>query len=133
MKYPNYLGVLPGFDLTPVKVSRPYLQSVTKRVLLAADKTRAIRLCFSDSSLTLRSRTIGSSEGKENIDLEEYQGGQRELAVNGKFLTDVFSTIGSDEIVLNFRTEDDPIVVIPKKEPESCHSMHVLVPIRESN
>ena len=132
VKYPNYEGVLPRGDLTPVMVSRPHIQSVTKRVLLASDKTRALQLCFSESSLTLRSRTLGSSESKESIAISDYQAGDRELAINGKFLTDVFSTISSDEVSLNFRSEDDPIVLVPSKEPEACHSKHVLVPIRES-
>lgn len=132
VKYPNYQGVLPQDHLTPVVVSRPYLQSVIKRVLLAADKTRALQLSFSDRSLTLKSRTVGTSEGKECIPLGDYNGGERELAVNGKFLTDVFSTIGSDEVTLNIKSEGEPIVVIPEKEPGDCCSMHVLVPIKET-
>lgn len=131
-KYPNYQGVLPKKKLTPVSISRPYFQSVTKRVLLASDKTRALQLCFSDSSLTLKSRTVGSSESQESIALSSYHEGDRELAINGKFLSDVFSTINSEEVTLNFHSEDDPIVLIPNVEPSSCHSMHVLVPIRES-
>ena len=132
VKYPNYQGVLPASDLTPVDVPRTYFQSVTKRVLLASDKTRALQLCFSDSSLTLRSRTVGSSEGKEVIPLENYQNGNRELAINGKFLNDVFSTVESETVTLNFKTDEDPIVLIPREEPSNCHSLHVLVPIRES-
>lgn len=132
VKYPNYQGVLPSDHLTPVTVSRPHLQSVIKRVLLAADKTRALQLSFSDSSLTLESRTLGSSEGKECIPLEKYTGGSRALAVNGKFLTDVFSTIDCDEVTLNIKSEAEPIVVVPKKEPGDCCSMHVLVPIKET-
>lgn len=132
VKYPNYEGVLPKGVLTPVEVSRAYFQNVTKRVLLASGKTKALQLCFSDSSLTLKSRNHGSSESQESIALSDYQEGERELAINGKFLSDAFSTITSDAVTLNFRSEDDPVVVIPKVEPTSCHSMHVLVPIRES-
>jgi len=58
-----------------VKVQRPYLQNVAKRVLLASDKTRALQLCFSDYSLTLRSRTLGTSEGQESISLADYSQG----------------------------------------------------------
>ena len=132
VKYPNYQGVLPKKKLTPISIPRPYFQSVTKRVLLASDKTRALQLCFSDSSLTLKSRTVGSSESQESIALASYQDGDRELAINGKFLTDVFSTINSEEVTLNFHSEEDPIVLVPNSEPASCQSMHVLVPIRES-
>lgn len=132
VRYPNYYGVLPRNSLSAVKVQRPYLQNVTKRVLLASDKTRALQLCFSDYSLTLRSRTVGSSEGQESIALADYAEGERELAINGKFLTDVFSTMSSDEVTINFGSDEDPIVLVPFSEPTSCHSMHVLVPIKES-
>lgn len=132
VKYPNYQGVLPKKKLTQVNIPRPYLQSVTKRVLLASDKTRALQLCFSDSSLTLKSRTVGSSESQESITLPEFRSKEQNLAINGKFLTDVFSTISSDEVTLKYHSEDDPIVLLPSKEPTSCQSVHVLVPIRES-
>ncbi len=132
VKYPNYQGVLPTANLSHVKVSRPYIQSVAKRVLLASDKSKALHLCFTNSALTLRSRTLGSSEGHESLPISDYKSGPKDLAINGKFLTDAFSTIASDEVSINFRSEDDPVVLIPQSEPMDCHSMHVLVPIRES-
>lgn len=132
VRYPNYYGVLPKNNGSAVRLQRPYLQNVAKRVLLASDKTRALQLCFSDYSLTLRSRTLGSSEGHESIALADYAEGDRELAINGKFLTDVFSTMSSDEVTINFGSDEDPVVLVPFTEPSSCHSMHVLVPIKES-
>src|SRR5690606_5916528 len=71
VKYPNYKGVLPTANLNPVKLSRQTLQSMTRRVLLAADKTHALRLHFDDHSLTLSSKNLGSSEGKESLDLRD--------------------------------------------------------------
>ena len=132
VKYPKYQGVLPSVQFTPVDVPRSMLQTVAKRVMLAADRTRALQLCFSNSSLTLSSKTVGSSEGKESILLTGYEGMEQELSVNGKFLTDVFATIPSDQVTLKFRGKEDPIVLVPKEEPTGCASMHVLVPIHES-
>ncbi len=132
VKYPNYQGVLPTANLTPVDVSRPTFQTVAKRVLLASDQTNALQLSFADSSLTLIAKTVGSSEGKESIEIPDYKGDNKELTVNGRFLTDVFSTVQSEDLSLQFRNETDPVVVMPKDEPYSCHSLHVLVPIRES-
>ena len=74
---------------------------------------------------------MGSSEGKESIEVPCYKGDKRELTVNGRFLTDVFSTVQSEDLSLQFRNETDPVVVMPKDEPYSCHSLHVLVPIRK--
>ena len=132
VKYPKYQGVVPSFAPTPVNISRQHFQSVAKRVLLASDKTKALHLCFDSNMLTLKSRTLGSSEGKESIPLSDYDSEALQLAVNGKFLTDVFSTISSPGVMMNFRSEDDPIVLRPRTEPDNCQSMHVLIPIREN-
>ncbi len=131
VKYPNYQGVLPTANLNPVKVSRPHLQSVTKRVLLASDKTRSLQLRFTETSLLLSSKSVANSESRESVTLNGYRGTQRDLSVNGKFLVDVFAVIAGDELTLQFKSEEDPIVIVPQDEPKSCRSMHVLVPIRD--
>ncbi len=135
VKYPNYMGVVPEKSKSGVMVGRSHLQNVTKRVLLAADKSRALQLSFSDSSLTLNSKTMGSSEGRETVPLGDYQGPQFDIAINGKFLTDIFATTDSPELTLHFNEEskEDPIVIVPKQEPALCRSKHVLVPIKQQN
>jgi DNA polymerase-3 subunit beta len=135
VKYPNYLGVLPSKKMAGVMVSRGHLQNVAKRVLLAADKSRALQLSFSDSSLTLNSKTMGSSEGRETVPLADYHGPRFDIAVNGKFLTDVFATTESDNLMLQFNQEsnEDPIVIVPRSEPTDCRSKHVLVPIKQND
>jgi DNA polymerase III sliding clamp (beta) subunit (PCNA family) len=124
---------LPKKQPLSVGIDRSALQATTKRVLLAADKTRALQLRFSSGSLTISSKTMGSSESRENISLEGYEGEDCHLAVNGKFFSDVFTTTASDQLELKFKDEDNPIVIIPTVEPQDCQSQHVLVPIKESN
>jgi len=135
VKYPNYMGVLPKKNSSSVLIGRDHLQTVARRVLLAADKSRALQLCFSDSSLTLNSKTTGSSEGREIIPLSEYHGPKFDVAVNGKFLTDIFSTTNSDNLTLHFNQEnnEDPLMVVPRSEPSECRSKHVLVPIKQND
>lgn len=132
IRYPKYQGVLPQVPLSSIVVGRTQLQTVAKRVLLASDRTRALQLCFADSSLTLSSKTVGSSEGRESIELSEYHGPELELVVNGKFLTEVFAIVPSGEITMSFRGKEQPVVFVPNEEPTGCSSMHVLVPIHES-
>jgi len=132
VRFPNYQGVLPTANLKPIRLSRLNLHHVTRRVLLAADKNHALRLRFHDSCLTLSSRTMGSFESKETLKLEDgFKGADTQLAINGKFLTDVFSTVPGEDLTLQFKSENDPIVIIPKEEPKQCRSLHVLVPIKE--
>ncbi len=132
VKYPKYAGVIPDNKNPKVLVSRSQIQHVAKRVLLAADKSRALQLSFSDSSLTLSSRTMGSSESKETVRLDEFFGPKCDMVVNGKFLAEIFSTTPSDKVTLQFKDGEDPIVVVPREEPTDCKSKHILVPIRET-
>lgn len=132
VKYPNYRSVLPKKLTKKVQVSRPVMQAVARRLLLAADKTRALLLSFSDLTLKLSSKTLGSTEGHENIEIKGYTGDSCELALNGKYLTDIFSNAASDNLVISFASEDDAVSFAAEEEPEGCVSEHILVPIRES-
>lgn len=132
VKYPNYRSVLPKKLTKKAKISRSTMQAVTRRVLLAADKTRALQLSFLNSQLKLSSRTLGSTEGHENIEITGYNGEDCQLALNGKFLTDIFSTAASDTIVISFASEEQPVAFVAQEEPAGCVSQHILVPIRES-
>ena len=132
VKYPNYRTVLPKKLTSQVSVPRPVLQAVIRRLLLAADKTRALLLSFSNGHLQLSSKTLGSTEGHENIQISGYTGASCELALNGKFLTDIFSTAASDSLTISFASEDQAVSFAAEKEPEGCVSEHILVPIRES-
>lgn len=132
VQYPNYQGVLPSKHPFEVEVSRPQMQSVTKRVMLAADKTRAVRLNFQTDNLVLSSKTMGGSSGSEEVAISEFEGKDCHLAVNGKFLSDVFNTTTSTSLRLEFNGQSDPFVIIPVSEPQQCVSKHVLVPIHES-
>jgi DNA polymerase-3 subunit beta len=129
VKYPNYARVIPDLKQPGVLVSKPHVQGVAKRVLLAADKTRVLQLSFSDSSLTLSSKNVSSSEGRERINLDGYHGPKCDITINGKYLTDIVGTTTADKLVLQFKDGVDPMVVTPYGEPSDCKTKHVLIPI----
>lgn len=134
VKYPDYGAVLKKQSTQVVHLKKAVLQAVSRRVLLAADKkSRALQLSFSHSSLTLSSKTMGSSEGKETISLDDHNGSNHKLTVNGKYLSDTLGVITSESLTLSLREENDPIILIPEGEPQGCSSKHVLVPIKESD
>lgn len=132
VQFPRYEGVIPKHLSSSVTIQRPVLQGVAKRVLLASGKTRVLHMEFTSETLTLQSKNLGNSEGKEKIELQDYQGPNCSLAINGKYLGDVFTTTTSDELTINFNNQEDPIVIVPVKEPNECSSKHILVPIRDS-
>ena len=105
------------------------IKSVARRVLLAADKTRVLQLSFSDASLTLSSKNTAHSESKERIGLEGYQGMRCDIAINGKYITDIVSVTGAEKMSLQFRDPVEPIIITPYGEPADCITKHILVPI----
>jgi DNA polymerase-3 subunit beta len=134
VKFPNYQAVLPKAVKNSLSLERQKLQHVAKRVMLAADKSRAVRLKIEDNQLELSARTSGSSEGKEVLNLEGAAlENPRSVTINGRFLTDVFQATQSQQIEMCFQEKSsDPIVLVPVEEPERCKSLHVLVPIRDT-
>lgn len=133
IKYPSYHAVIPKRTMDSVVINRHQLHSTARRVLLASDKNRSLHLCFNNAALTLNSKNMGNSEGKETLSLPDYTGGPFEVAINGKYLMDVFSTVESDVLSLQFNVESSeaPIVIEPKNEMAECYSKHVLVPIKQ--
>ncbi len=133
IKYPSYYAVIPNKKMESVVVNRHQLHSTARRVLLAADKSKALHMNFHESALTLNSKNTGSHEGKETLVLPEYRGTAFEVAINGKYLMDVFTTVESDQLNLQFNHESNeaPIVIEPRSELSDCRSKHVLVPIKQ--
>lgn len=133
IKYPSYHAVIPKRSMESVVINRDQLHSTAKRVLLAADKNRSLHLYFSNSALTLNSKNTINSEGKETLSLPDYKGRPYEVAINGKYLMDVFSTVESHILNLQFNADSSeaPIVIEPTEEMAECRSKHVLVPIKQ--
>lgn len=131
LNFPNYQGVIPDYKPSALNVGCQELQSVIRRVLLASDKNRTLKMSLKKGNLTLSSRNVGNFEGQETVDLDTYDGPLGTLSVNGKFLTDIISSTVSESVNIRFNNDDNPVLIIPVSEPSECHSQHVLVPIKE--
>lgn len=133
VSFPKYQSVIPKEHPSVVSVDRSRLFGVMKRVLLAADKTRTLKIHMARQLMTISSRNVGNSEGCEKIRVDGTAEQVDNLAINGKFLSDVVSSTNSSMIDIRFNDDESPILVTPKAEPDSCRSLHVLVPIKESH
>ncbi len=133
VNYPNYQGVIPTAPAQTISLPRASLQSMARRVLLAADKSKALNLNFEPETLTLASHTAGESEGKETLGIEDYNGPSCNLSLNGRYLHDIVSSTGSAQLLICFNTPDQPVMLAPAVEPIACKSKHVLVPMKETH
>lgn len=131
LNFPNYQGVVPDYKTSNLNVACQDLQSVIRRVLLASDKNRTLKITVKRGELKLSSRNIGNFEGQETVGMENYDGPIGSLSVNGKFLSDIISSTVSDSINIRFNNDDNPVLIVPVSEPKECQSQHVLVPIKE--
>jgi DNA polymerase-3 subunit beta len=129
VKYPNYTSVIPDLKQRGVLMNTNHMKNVARRVLLAADKSRVLQLSFSDASLTLSSKNTAHSESKDRIGLEGYHGAKCDIAINGKYITDIVSVTGAEKMSLQFKDAVEPIVLTPYGEPTDCSTKHILVPI----
>lgn len=132
VNYPNYQGVLPSKGPNLIEISRPTLHAVTKRVMLSTDKTRVVRMDVNSEQLKLSAKNTGGSESSETVPLIGEIQSPTQLAVNGKYLSDVFSNTTSVELKMEFKEKSDPFIIIPVNEPEKCSSRHIFVPIHEN-
>ena len=114
--YPDYLDVLPKSKLSTSKVERAALQTAIKRVLLATDNTRSIRMNFSRNKLLLQARNSNSSECQEALVVDNTLKGDHELNMNGKFILDILATVVSDTVIVSFQDADQPFVIVPEIE-----------------
>lgn len=131
VQYPDYEGVIPAELPYRANMIRSMIQAVTKRVLLASGKTNALKLKFSDKTLLFSSCNVGSSEGEEKVFLDDYEGPECGLALNGRYLSDIFSATASEKLQFQYGDPEESVSIIPGEEPLGCRSKHVLVPTSE--
>lgn len=132
VKYPNYKSVIAQQGKYEVSIDRKTLLEGSRRIMLAADKSKSIRLKFAEGLLEIISRTLGGSEGREKISIQDFDG-DVSLSINGKYLMDVVSTSGSERLILKFSNEDSPMMILPVDEPSGCQSLHLFLPIKETS
>ncbi len=131
LNFPNYQGVVPEYKPSALNVLCEDLHSVIRRVLVASDKNRTLKMTLKKGNLTLSSRNMGNFEGHETVGMENYDGPSGVLSVNGKFLSDIISSTASETVNIRFNNDDSPVLIVPVCEPKECQSQHVLVPIKD--
>ena len=128
--YPRYMGALPEMATQLVsKAECSALQTVIRRVLLATDSTRVVRMQFSKNRLLLNANS--SSECQEVLPLDNSLDASYKIDMNGKFILDILATVVSDNVLISFQDSDSPLTIVPEIELPGCSSRHTIPPIQE--
>ncbi len=96
-QFPNYERLLPDSFEHEVRVSRPELAGVVRRVGLMAQRNSPLRMRFEEGTLTVSAQTPDIGEAVESIPVP-FQGEQLEIGFNPAFLQDGLESVESDDV-----------------------------------
>ena len=126
-EFPNYRQVIPQPGKHQIIApSEPLVQALRRVVVIAAERSRAVKLELSAGTLRFSSNNPDLGEAREEVDID-YQGEELALAFNARYLLDALSYIGAKEVRLGFQDAVSPAQVAPADDPDS---LAVVMPMR---
>lgn len=125
--FPPYDSVIPKDSPNKAGVNRADLLDALKRVsLMAKDKTNGVMLSFANGSLTIDGEHAESGSATEEV-AAEYEGAERRIGLNAKYLIDFLTHDDSGTLGMSFDGDLDPIVLRPA---DNADYVGVVMPMR---
>ena len=125
-QFPNYRQLLPESYEHEVKLPRPELLEVTRRVSQLAQRNAALRLSFSDGELVVSAETPDLGDAREALPAP-YSGELLEIGFNPEFVRDGLESIDDDEVVLKLISSLRPGLIEPAASDDFSY---LVMPIR---
>jgi DNA polymerase-3 subunit beta len=98
-RFPNYKQLLPDQFEHELRVSRPELLEVVRRISLLAQKNAPLRMRFADGALEVSAQTPDIGEASESLPIP-FDGEPLEIGFNPEFLRDGLESAESEELIL---------------------------------
>ncbi len=123
--YPNFRQVIPGETKHRVTMDRETLREIVHRVsLLTSDKSRSIKLHFTEDNIEVMANSPDVGEARESLPVS-YKGDEMAIAFDPEFLMAPLRNLETDEVHLDLIDEMSP-GVLRINEP----FLYVLMPMR---
>jgi DNA polymerase-3 subunit beta len=106
-QFPPYEQVIPKDHKRTLVIDRALLIDALKRAQLMSSETRGVKFAMKAGTLTIASDNPDVGEVKEDLDAE-FTGGELSIGFNPKYVIDLLSQMGSDQVVLELGGELDP-------------------------
>lgn len=117
-EYPPYQPLIPKNTESAAKVKKEDFANAIERVAcMTNDKTKVIKLIFSDGKLMLKAETPDSGSSEEVIEAD-YKGEEFIIAFNYKFISDFIRTVESETIIIGFNTNQSAAVYRPDNDDD---------------
>jgi DNA polymerase-3 subunit beta len=126
-EFPNYRQVIPKPGKHQIVMpAEPLIQALRRVIVIAAERSRAVKLELSTGILRLSSNNPELGEAREELDAD-YDGEDLALAFNARYLLDALSYLGAKEVRLGLQDAVSPAQVAPADDPDS---LAVVMPMR---
>jgi len=126
-EFPNYRQVIPQPGKHQVVMQADAIVQALRRVIvIAAERSRAVKLELAPGVLRLSSNNPDLGEAREEIDVD-YMGEELALAFNARYLLDAFSFLGAKEVRLGVQDAVSAAQVAPADDSDT---LAVVMPMR---
>jgi DNA polymerase-3 subunit beta len=126
-EFPNYRQVIPKPGKHQIVMpTEPLVQALRRVIVIAAERSRAVKLELGAGTLRLSSNNPDLGEAREELDAD-YMGEELALAFNARYLLDALSYLGAKEVRLGLQDAVSPAQVAPADDPDS---LAVVMPMR---
>lgn len=128
--FPDFERVLPKSHAHAVTMNREELRGSIERVSQFADeRSRAIKLRFSDNEATVHSSLSESGESEDSIPVE-YVGPTVEIGFNAHYLLDFLRAAPESEVAFHFKDGQSAGELRPAGEGVNYNYRYVVMPMR---
>lgn len=125
--YPDYDRVIPKDNNSALTVARKsLLQAVDRVSILSHEKTRSVRFNAIENALALSANNPDQENASEEVKAE-YGGPNLEIGFNARYLSDIGTQVGGDDITFYFKDASSPVMV---KDPQDGSTTFVVMPMR---
>jgi DNA polymerase-3 subunit beta len=126
-EFPNYRQVIPKPGKHQIVMpTEPLIQALRRVIVIAAERSRAVKLELAAGIMRLSSNNPDLGEAREELDID-YMGEEIALAFNARYLLDALSFLGAKEVRLGLQDAVSPAQVAPADDPDS---LAVVMPMR---
>ena len=128
--FPDYTKVIPQKNDKNFKTNNSDLKNAIDRVSAVAaneeSKSKAIKFCIENNSLSLSVESQSKGSANEMIDVN-YSGDKVDIGFNSKYIIDICNEVDGDEISIGLSDSISPAIILDKTDE---NLFFVLMPMR---
>ena len=128
--FPDYTKVIPQKNDKNFKTNNSDLKNAIDRVSAVAaneeSKSKAIKFCIENNSLSLSVESQSKGSANEMIDVN-YNGDKVDIGFNSKYIIDICNEVDGDEISISLSDSISPAIILDKTDE---NLFFVLMPMR---